>query len=835
MLACLSNSVFKQKLAEEVWYQTYKWETDKDVLKSFGRVSENLASLEINKDFWTQEYFNLLSNFKYVPGGRILSNAGVPLKGTTFVNCYVSGFKGKNQDSIDSIFDELKRQAKILKSEGGYGFCVNALRPNGAYIKGIGSESPGSVSMLSLWDMVSKVITSGSSTRKNKGKGKNKIRKGAMMATLSVWHPDIEDFITAKQKPGNLTKFNMSVLVHDNFMEAVKNNLPWDLEFPDTEFIEYDNVWDGDLYAWKAKGYPTIVYKTYENANELWDIVTKATYNRNEPGILFVDRANYLSNLQGIKYNSCNPCGEQFLEVDASCVLGAINLTQYINKERTDFDYDLLKRDIPTLVRLQDSVIDLTNFPLPEQKEIARKNRRVGIGYMGYGSALYLLKKSYGSKETLEITEKLCSFITNEIYKASALIASEKGSFPAFNKEEFLKSNFVKQALTEETISYIEKYGIRNAYLTTCAPTGNTGIFANVVSGGLEPVVSDSYIRTVMVSYPPEGLTVPQNINWDITSCPELGDWLWTKEGDEAILRTIFRETVYKIDRNRGLTKEEMVYDYAVLEMGDEYWKDKEEYTKENRDFYGKTIFNLDIDSHLNTMAIFAKYIDSSISKTINIPNDYPFENFKDVYTKAYDSKYIKGVTTYRMGTMTEVVSAKDAPKELKRPLSVVVNHAPKRPPILPCDIYTTQIRGDKWIVLVGHLKGYPFEVFAGKLSDLGKFPEKGTITKAKSKTYILECEGRDPMDILDTFGEHGSYSYSKMLAHGVPLFSIVDMCDKMIENVLGFNKAMGRIIKKYVKEEELNFMKCSSCGSSDLIFQEGCILCKSCGGSKCS
>ena len=236
----MPTKVFKQNLAEEVWYQTYKWETDNNVYGTFRRVAKKVASIEKNPEEWEEKYFEMLSTMRFVPGGRILSNAGTSLKGTSMVNCFVSGFTGKNQDSIESIFDELKRQAKILKSEGGYGFCVNALRPQGAYIKGIGSESPGPVTMLDLWDMVSQVITKGSTTRQNKEKGKNKIRKGALMVCLGVEMPDIEQFITAKQTPGKLSKFNMSVLISDTFMNAVKNNLPWNLEFPVIEFEKYN-------------------------------------------------------------------------------------------------------------------------------------------------------------------------------------------------------------------------------------------------------------------------------------------------------------------------------------------------------------------------------------------------------------------------------------------------------------------------------------------------------------------------------------------------------------------------------------------------------------------
>ena len=828
--------IFKQRLPKEVWAQTYKWETDNTIQDTFHREAGAFASNETKPDTWEPQYYGVLSNLSYVPGGRIISNAGTNLKGTSWINCFVSGFKGKDRDSIKGIYAELTRQARILKSEGGYGFCVNTLRPYGAYIKGIGSESPGAVAMLDLWDTSSAVITSGTSAKKNKGKGKNKIRKGAMMVTMSVWHPDIEEYIVSKQRPGKLSKFNMSVLVHDSFMEAVEKHLPWNLEFPITDFEKYEDEWDGNLYTWKSKGYPTKVYKTYEDANELWELITNSTYHRNEPGIIFIDRVNKLNNLYYCEeISATNPCGEQPLPPDASCNLGAINLTQYVLADRSGFDYEKLKKDIPIILRMQDSVNDLTYFPLEEQKEQAQQKRRVGIGYMGYGSALYLLKLSYGSKKALKVTEDLCSFVTNQLYQASALLAKEKGSFPAFDKEKYLKSNFLLQALTPETIELIKKYGLRNSHITTVAPTGNTGIFANLVSGGLEPVISHLYTRTLMVPELPEGLYTPININWDLDSCAEQGDWKWVKEGDESLLRIIHNDTVYKFDRNRGLTKEEDVYDYAVLELGDIFWKEKEKAEQAGKEFYGKTIFDLKVEDHLTTMAVFAKYVDSAISKTINVPQDYPYEDFKNVYTQAFKTGTIKGITTYRWGTMTSVISVKEDKQEDpdERPKHVVINHAPKRPEILPCDIHTTQIKGKKYQVVVGTLEGYPFEIFAGETAI--KLPEKGQIRKAGSKKYVLECDGCDPIDLLDTFGEHGSYGYSKMLQHGVPLWSIIDMCDKMLENVLGFNKAMGRIIKKYIKQDDVKFFKCGECGSTEMFFQEGCILCRNCGYSKCS
>lgn len=823
-------SFFKQEISKNVWNDTYKWETDTDVFHTFKRKAVALASIEKNVAHFAEKYYELFSDSRYMMGGRVISNAGTGLSGTSMINCFVSGFSGTDRDSIEGIYSELKRQAKILKSEGGYGFCCDVMRPRGGFVEGIGTESPGSVALLDLWDTSSAVITSGSGKRRHKGRGKNKIRKGAQMVTHSDWHPDIEEFVTAKQVPGKLTKFNMSVLIHDRFIEACSKNDPWNLEFPDTAHAAYKKDWDGDLYEWKSKGYPTVIYKTYPNANELLDLILKSMYNRNEPGIIFIDRINQLNNLAYLeKIDATNPCGEQALPHHGSCNLGAINLVRYINASKTDFDYEKLSADIPYIVRMQDAINDLSGFPLPEQKLLAANRRRVGIGYMGYGSALYLLKTAYGSPKALEMTERLCRFVTNKLYQASADLAEEKGAFPDFDKEKYLKSKFVEMALDKETTDRIAQKGIRNSHLCTVAPTGNTSVFMNCVSGGLEPVISDKYVRTVIVPYAPESLEVPL-VDWsNKTATPTGQKWEWIKEGDESLLRTNFNGSVYKIDRNRGLTREETVYDYSVLEMGDDFWKDKEEMSPEA--FYGKTINDLTIKEHVDTMAIFARYIDASISKTINIPNDYPYESFKDLVMSAYDSKTIKGITTYRWGTMASVISSGKSESKQDRPTSIVESSAPKRPKTLPCDVFQTQIKGEKWNVVVGKLDGRPFEMFAGPLRH--KLPATGTVVKKSSQKYFFEGEGVESFDLVAEFGEHGTYAYSKMLNHGIPPWSIVDMCDKMIENILGFNKAMGRILKKYITNEDAGKLKCSSCGGK-LTFTEGCVSCIFCGVSKC-
>lgn len=824
-----SNSTFRQPLSKQIWKENYKWETDNSITDTFKRIAKFIASIEKDKKYWENEYFKILNNFKFVAGGRITSNAGTGLKGTSLINCFVSGFTGKNLDSLDSIYSELSKQAKILKSEGGYGCNFDIIRPRNAYIQGIGVESPGTVTLMNLWNESSSVITSGNKSKKTK-KGKNKIRKGAMMGVLSCWHPSIEEFITAKQQPGKLTKFNLSVLITDKFMNAVKKRKPWKLIFPDTTSKEYNKEWDGDIEKWQSKGYKTITWKEYKDANELWNLILTSTYNRAEPGVLFYDRINSLNNLNYIeKINATNPCGEQPLPIGGSCVLSSINLTQYINTEHTDFDYEKLEKDIPIMVRFLDAINDLTAYPLPDQKKEALAKRRIGIGYMGYASALYIMNLKYGSPKALKLTEKLAKFITNNLYQASAKLASEKGSFSLYNQNKYLKSEFIKRTLTEETISLIKRNGLRNSHITTIAPTGNSSIFANNVSGGIEPVISHNYIRTVITQNKPDELVLPQSINWETHTCDQKDSWKWEMEGDEYILKKVFNDVTYKIDQNRGLTREEEVTDYAVLEMGKDF---------NEKDNYAVTLFDLSVDDHINTMKIFAHYVDSAVSKTVNIPNNYPYEDFKKVYMKAYDSGSIKGLTTYRIGTMTSVVSTKKE-KEKTEP-TITTNTAPERPTTLPCDLVRITVKGEMWLVFIGLYKGKPYEVFAGKIHDINlpRSIKNGSILKQKSKIYSFEYDGEILIkNIVKTFESDENESISRLIStalrHGAPIEFIVEQLTKSKGTIVDFSKSILRALKKYIIDGE-HAGDCPSCNGK-LIYIEGCAKCIECTWSKCS
>jgi ribonucleoside-diphosphate reductase alpha chain len=829
---------FNNDFSKEVYEDTYHFEGN-DVVKPDGningtqsRVAAGAAKAEKkeSRGNYAKKFLEIQQDFAFVPGGRITSNAGTSLKGTTMINCFVSGPGGTDQDSIKGIMRELSKQAFILKSEGGYGFCSDFMRPRGAYINGIGVESPGAVEMLHMWDTQSSVITKGAGVKKKNKKGKNKIRKGAMMVTMSVWHPSIREFITAKQESGELTKFNMSVLVPDNFMKAVKKNKKWKLEFPQTDHERYEEEWDGNLELWKEKGYPTEVYEEVD-AMEIWDLIMTSTYTRNEPGILFVDTINRKNNLKYCEHiTATNPCGEQMLPVGGSCLLGSINLTQYVLSDFTGYDYEKLKADIPTMVRFLDNINDVSNYPLEEQKEQALQKRRIGLGYLGYGSSLYLLGLRYGDKKTLKVTEELCSFVTNEAYRASAILAKEKGAFPLFNLKEFLKSDFIK-VLDKETIDLIKKNGLRNSHLTSIQPTGNSSVFANNVSSGLEPIFLAEYIRTHIVSVAPDGLDVPKVDFIKKTYTDSEYDWEWVQEGDEDLLKTIFNKKIYKIDRNRGLLKEEKVQDYALKEL------EAQGISIEGKDWAVNTS-NLKIKDHIDTMHVFSKYIDSAMSKTVNLPEDFPYEDFKDLYMGVFQTGTIKGCTTYRAGTMATVLSSTDS-KDSKKSSSAGESGYIKRPKTLPCDIHQLTVGGEEWIVLVGLLDENPYEIFAFKNTQISlkSSLSHGELTKVSGGKYKLECGGWVLQDVRALFESDEQDALTRLIStslrNGVDVEHVVSQLQKAEGSVVSFSKAIARTLKKHIKD--LKSFKCLECGGRNMALEDGCFKCLDCGGSKCS
>ncbi len=590
-------------ISQQIWDMKYRLKApdgaalDKTIDDTWRRVADALAAPETAREDWTGRFYEAMAGFKFLPAGRIVAGAGSGRRVTLF-NCFVMG---AIPDDMSGIFAHLREAALTMQQGGGIGYDFSTLRPKGAPVKGVGADDSGALSFMDVWDAMCRTIMSAGH------------RRGAMMATLRCDHPDIEAFIEAKREPGRLRMFNLSVLVTDAFMAAVKEDAPWELRFP----------------TGQARGGTT--YKAI-SARELWDKIMRSTYAYAEPGVIFIDRINRRNNLWYCEeITSSDPCGEQPLPAYGACLLGSLNLAALVRDPFTAqarLDQAELERLVPLAVRLLDNAIDVSRFPLPQQTEEAQKKRRVGLGVTGLADALILCGARYGSAEAVELTERWMKAIERQAYLASAALAAEKGAFPLYDRDQYLAGETVA-ALDPDVREAIARHGIRNALLTSVAPTGTISLFADNVSSGLEPVFSFAYTRRVLM---PDGTRKEE----------EVSDYAYR----------LFRRL-----RGEGAPLPDYFVDAQQLTPAD----------------------------HLVMQASVQKYVDSSISKTINIPVDFPFERFKDVYLQAYELG-CKGCTTYRPNEVTGAVlevRKKEQKKQAELPLPLPAPDAAK-----PADVY---------------------------------------------------------------------------------------------------------------------------------------------------
>lgn len=562
-------SVFKNPIAEEIWDMKYRLKqfdgtpVDQTVQDTWGRIAAALAEAEKpgSQQYWGNEFYEALESFKFVPAGRINAGAGTD-RNVTLFNCFVMG---TIPDSLAGIFDMLKEACITMQQGGGIGYDFSTIRPSGAEVKGVASEASGPLTFMDVWDAACRTIMSAG------------VRRGAMMATMRCDHPDIEKFIEAKRDSARLRMFNMSVLVTDEFMRAVKNNEQFELRFND------------------------VVYKTV-SARSLWDKITLSTYAYAEPGVIFIDRINQTNNLNYCEtIAATNPCGEQPLPPYGACLLGSVNLVALLNDDYT-LNHEQLEKTVAVAVRMMDNVVDVSKFPLPAQREEAYAKRRIGLGVTGLADVLALQGITYGSPEAVSWTDRTMRLIANCAYKASALLAKEKGAFPLYDAEKYQAGvNF--QNLDWDVQELIREHGIRNALLTSIAPTGTISLYAGNVSSGIEPIFALEYDRKVMQK---DGSKVTQTVN-----------------------------------------------DYAVLK-----WKRENPGMPLPASFV--TAQTLTPKDHVLMQAAAQKWVDSSISKTINCPEDITIDEFKNVYMLAWETG-CKGCTTYRPNDVTgSVLSVKE-------------------------------------------------------------------------------------------------------------------------------------------------------------------------------
>lgn len=830
---------FQDPFSEEIWASTYKDHTDNSLSDTLKRVAKDIASAETTeekRDEWAKKFYDLLTDFKGVSGGRIMANAGSGWKNTTYMNCYVGPLPDQDLDSIESIYKVLVDQANTLKSEGGWGMDFSWIRPRGSFIAGIGVESPGAVKFMEIFDKSSEIVTSGSGKKSTNKKAKGKIRKGAMMGTMSISHPDIIEFITAKQTAGRLSKFNISVDCSHEFMNAVMTgdkDLDWNLEFPDTTHPKYKAEWNGRLSDWKAKGYPSNIYNTVK-VQWLWNLIMESTYNRNEPGVLFLDRANEFNPLSyGEKILSTNPCGEQTLAPAGVCCLGTINLTQFVNNSLTDFNYAKLKKYVAYMVRFLDNVNSRSDAPLPQYKDSMVHKRRIGCGVMGWGSALFMLKVRFGSEAAGVIREKIMSTYARTAYETSIDLAIEKGKFSKCNPKKHADGKFVKSlGLSDEYMEKLRTTGIRNSSILSQQPNGNSSILANVVSGGIEPIFMHEYVRTVIVQSVPDHISAVTPKYYEGVM-EETKMFKWTKEGDEDILRGVDANgTVYKIDRNRGLTKEVLCEDYGVR-----FLKSKGEWNP--ADDFAVTTTALSVEEHVSDLKGFARWTDSACSKTANIPNDYKYEDFKNLYLDVYNTGLIKGFTTYRAGTMTSVLSAKD--ERLDENAEIILDDI-KLPDSLPASLKTLRAEGRKWYLTViqNEMQTHPVALFVQTNAHEKSVTASDAVERLLALARIKGIPEKHIVSVEEkTSGDSNASkicrTISLNLRHGVQVKSIVSALDKVDCVVGSFVFHVRKYLASLIKDgEHVINETCTECGSESVIYQEGCKVCANCGSSKC-
>lgn len=582
---------FDEPISENIWDIKYRYRyhnkvVDKTLEETWQRVSKAVAKAEsfANRSEWQTKFYEILSNFTFLPGGRILAGAGTKHQVTLF-NCFVMPIK---EDSLSGIFNAIKEGALTLQQGGGVGYDFSPLRPAGTSVKKTEADASGPVSFMRIWDaMCATMMSTGA-------------RRGAMMGILRCDHPDIETFIAAKANPHELRHFNVSVLVTDAFMQAVKENNEWELVFP----LAHDEMPDNEvIYRHWSGSAEKVACRVMQriNARDLWGKILKAAYSYAEPGVLFENTINRMNNLWYSEWISAtNPCGEIPLPAYGACNLGALNLTQFVTdpfKQNASINWKKLKEVTEIATRFLDNVIDISRYPLKAQKQQALLTRRIGLGITGLADMFVMVGLSYGSDESIQLASRIMQEVSEVTWQTSIALAAERGSFPLFKKDEYLQGQFVQQ-LPDKIKAGIQESGVRNSHHNTIAPTGTISLLANNISNGLEPIFSSEYQRSVRF------------VN---------GELMQVSVTDYA-----YREW-------KKINKE------STFPLG---WVDAQTLLPED---------------HLKIQRAVQPYIDNAISKTINLPNDFPFEKLSDVYMQAYEAG-LKGCTIFRPNPITGTI-----------------------------------------------------------------------------------------------------------------------------------------------------------------------------------
>ncbi len=795
--------------------------TEHYIEEMWQRVAGGIAMMEKTESLrkeWAGKFYEAMQDFKFVPAGRILSGAGTGYE-VTFFNCYVIP---SPKDSRGGIMENITHTVEIQARGGGVGINLSSLRPSGARVKKVNGTSSGPVSWAKLYSAANHdVIQQGGS------------RRGALMLMLHDWHPDVLQFVHAKDDGQSIPGANLSICISDKFMEAVKNDGEWITKFPDTSVEGYDELWDGDIEKWEAQGLPIKVYETYK-AKEIWDQICTSAWASAEPGLHFLERSNKWSNTWYFeKLLSTNPCGEQPLGEWAVCNLGAMNLSAFV-KEDGAFDYEDLDQKVRVAMRFMDNVVDANYYFFDENEKKAKEIRRTGIGTMGIADALIQMKLKYGSDDAMPVIEKIYKTIRDAAYETSTELAKEKGSFPKFDKDKYLEGYFIKQ-LPESIREKIAKHGIRNAVILTQAPTGTTSLLAGA-SSGIEPVFDFKFIRK-----------------------------------DRIGTHTIYHPLYQK-------------------------WQEENPEVKEKPDYF-VSANDLSPMDHIKVQALIQKYTDSSISKTANAPFEFTVDQVKELYMSAYDLgckgvTFFRDGS--RSGVLYREEEPKKA-EEKKEEVVIDPTADPRepRPMILRGTSYETMTPlGKAYITINKDEQGQPFEIFInigkggthtladaeaiGRMISLALQVAKGNRMAVAKKIaqHLRGIGGGSSIGFgkarVTSLGDAVAKVLSEDIALGesqnqIPL-NLPESESAEVNNSLSNGTSNGHATNGHASNGQAaqvdgqvalplvavspdDVMKCASflqmptsrqadicpeCGAATFVMEEGCSKCYSCGYSKC-
>ncbi len=757
------------------------------------RVSKATAALEKKEDqkMWAKEFYWAMEDFKYVPGGRILSGAGAGY-GVSYYNCFVIPMP---KDSRGGILETLKQMVEIMARSGGVGFNLSSLRPRGARVHGVNGFSSGPCNWAELFSVATRdIVQQGGS------------RRGALMLMLFDWHPDLEEFITVKQDLTKINGANLSVCVSDTFMEAVKKDADWSLVFPDKDDPEYDEKWNGDLDEWKALGKKVNVYKVVK-ARKIWDLIAEAAWKSAEPGVVFMERCNkYYNNWYWNKIYATNPCGEEPLPNWGVCNLGSINLSALVKGDNIDrkgrFDFKTLKRLVHAAVRLQDNVIDMDPYVFEGiRKTQLEGERRIGLGTMGLGDALIKLHLRYGSDEALEFIHGVYSLIRDEAYKASVEIAKEKGSFGKFEADKYLQGLFIKE-LPSDVRKGIKENGIRNSLLLMQAPTGTTSTLANTTSSGIEPVYEFEFLRKSRVG--------------------------------EFIVRHHLYEQWYK-------NHEQEIKEGKV--------KRPEWFVSAN---------DLSPEDHVRVQGAIQKYVDASISKTVNAPNAHTVEDVKRLYTLAYELG-LKGITYMREGSRQGVLERVDDKKKEEKKEEAPKQAVKPRPMVVHGSTYRMETPvGHAYITINTDENNEPLEVFINGVGKAGTDLHAMAEGFGRTISLCLRFASHMPpyervkavIDQIENIGGGEPFGFGKNRIRSLPDAVAKALRMRFLSNghaktadvkievqVEGSAQAVSTMTQPSLIQLQSSAVHkdlCPECGVASFVYEEGCGHCYGCGYSKC-